>query len=416
MRFQYRTGANAATPFRHATGAAWPCRVAARQAAVSPALPAARRRRHAGPLYGAIGGAVLLAMAGCAALDADLAKVFRVEPVLSVTHAISSSPAYYTLGRYHDAEQAWDKAIDAYRKAVIIDTQHIEAYNALGVALAHSGRYAEAEATLRQALVIAPTRAHVRSNLGFVLMLAGKPTEAAAELALAVKQDPGDTTASANLGQAMAQVAAAQVAVAQAAAQGAAAQTPAALVEASGAPTIARLSLTSDVQVTGYVPVQQPMASSDQTPISAPQAAVATAVPVLSALPSPPITSGAAHSAKPSPAQPVSRLEVSNGNGVAGMAARVGRWLAAEGLRNARLTNQRPFVQATTLVEYRSGHELNAQRVARSLPITAATAAAPSPGLTSDVRVLLGRDWALAAACQDDPSCRPVHLVLASAR
>ena len=204
--------------------------------------------------------------------------------------------------------------------------------------------------------------------------------------------------------------------MAQAAAQGAAAQTPAALVEASGAPTIARLSLTSDVQVTGYVPVQQPMASSDQTPISAPQAAVATAVPVLSALPSPPITSGAAHSAKPSPAQPVSRLEVSNGNGVAGMAARVGRWLAAEGLRNARLTNQRPFVQATTLVEYRSGHELNAQRVARSLPITAATAAAPSPGLTSDVRVLLGRDWALAAACQDDPSCRPVHLVLASAR
>ncbi len=431
MRFQFRTGDSANRPYRPGAQQAPTSPNVARPWAAASTLPrhgkvAARQQarataRHPSSVFmvGVIGSAALLAVAGCASLDADLAKVFRVEPVLSVTHAISSSPAYYTLGKYHDAEQAWGKAVDAYRKAVIIDTQHIEAYNALGVALARSGRYAEAEATLRQATAIAPDRAHVRSNLGYVLLLAGKPADAAAELALAVMQDPGNSTAKANLQQASAQLASAQTlaVAAHANASPPAAKSVATFTAPSPTPSPAPVAQPQALVAQPQAPTAQPQAPSvaaamakpgtQDAPVTAyvhvPLAASAQAATNALALP---------HQALP---DTLSRLEVSNGNGVAGMAARVGRWLSAEGLRNVRLTNQRPFVQATTLIEYRSGHEQSAQRVARSLPIAATTAAMASPGLASDVRVLLGRDWVLSAACVDDKSCPPVVAVLATA-
>ena len=53
--------------------------------------------------------------------------------------------------------------------------------------------------------------------------------------------------------------------------------------------------------------------------------------------------------------QQVSKLEVSSGNGTAGMAASVGRWLAARGLPANSLTDQRPFTQSQTLVQFRNG-------------------------------------------------------------
>ena len=102
-----------------------------------------------------------------------------------------------------------------------------------------------------------------------------------------------------------------------------------------------------------------------------------------------------------------SRLEVSNGNGVAGMAARVGRLLTTQGVPIARLTNARPFVQQATVIQYRDGHEEAALRVARNLPVLALAAPEPTPGLRSDVRVLLGRDWVRSAACLETSSCRP---------
>ena len=51
------------------------------------------------------------------------------------------------------------------------------------------------------------------------------------------------------------------------------------------------------------------------------------------------------------------RLEVSNGNGVTGMAKRVGQMLAVTGLPQARLTNQKPFVQQFTEIQHRDGYE-----------------------------------------------------------
>ena len=415
MRFQYRTGASAQTPFRVAASAPTPC-VPAPMVQVAPLAaprmakprtsrskrPAAKPRKLF--VHGMIGGAVVVAAAGCASLNADVAKAWKIEPVLNVTHAISSSSAYYALGRYHDGAQAWDQAIDAYRKAIIIDTQNIEAYNALGVALARSGRYAPAEATLRQALVFAPDKNHVRNNLGYVLLLAGKPEDAVTQLKAAVQQDPGSSIAMANLSYALAQSEAVRTAAAQA--NGSAHELP----------VPAMVSVPAPISI---AEVPAPMVLAHIGLPTAPQAAtVAAALPVAAPqIPAqaPTTVASAAAALRPASQELASRLEVSNGNGVAGMAARVGRWLAAEGLHNARLTNQRPFVQQSTLIQYRSGHEANAQRVARSLPANAKTAAAPTPGLNSDVRLVIGRDWVLTTAGVEQRNVPPVVTAMLAA-
>ena len=105
--------------------------------------------------------------------------------------------------------------------------------------------------------------------------------------------------------------------------------------------------------------------------------------------------------------QQVSKLEVSNGNGSAGMAASVGRWLAAQGLPVSSLTDQRPYTQVQTLVQFRNGHAEAAMRVARSLPGDGKALLVPTQGLRADVRVVLGHDWAPIKACLTRDACHP---------
>jgi hypothetical protein len=92
------------------------------------------------------------------------------------------------------------------------------------------------------------------------------------------------------------------------------------------------------------------------------------------------------------------RIELSNGNGVAGFAKMVQAWLGQQGWAAQRLTNQRPYRQDQTVVHYRKGFESSARRLAQDLP--ASVEVEPSSELRKDVdvRVVFGRDaraWAL---------------------
>ena len=387
--------------------------------------------RH--PSHYAIASAMLMAAAGCATPDTDGPQAWRIEAVFNVKHAIQSSQGYYTLGRYHDGSKAWGQAIVAYRKAIAIDAHNMEAYNALGVALAQSGRHAEAETVLRQGVALAPQLTHVRSNLGYVLMLAGKPDEAVLELKAAVLQDSGNPTATANLRDAVAQRDAGRNSSATA---GAATVTkpvaiafsnPAetvmvtrtALVEPAGAmvkvdvPTVA--GVTKPVAA-GEVPALSTLAALrviDQPTIAWSQqpAVVAVAEAVFnpaSVFPLLPVPLTFAAMGRVGTGKQVSKLEVSNGNGTAGMAASVGRWLAAQGLQSSSLTDQRPYTQVQTLVQFRNGHEQAAMRVARSLPGGGKALLVPTQGLRADVRVVLGRDSVPAYACLRRDACQPL--------
>jgi hypothetical protein len=88
------------------------------------------------------------------------------------------------------------------------------------------------------------------------------------------------------------------------------------------------------------------------------------------------------------------RIEVSNGNGVTGMARKVAGYLEGEGYYSARQTNQKPFHVASTQVQYRYGYREQAHSLALTLP--GQPVITQADGLRGDisVRVLLGKDIA----------------------
>ncbi len=90
---------------------------------------------------------------------------------------------------------------------------------------------------------------------------------------------------------------------------------------------------------------------------------------------------------------PPKRLEVSNGMGATGMAARVEGWLSQRGLPRARLTNQPAYDVVRTRVDYAAGQAAAARCVALALPAGVTTALSERAGLRGDVRLVVGRDW-----------------------
>ena len=60
-------------------------------------------------------------------------------------------------------------AIDAYRRAIVLDASHANAHSNLGVLLRAAGKPSEAEAAYRRALVTDPDHALAHYNLGVLL-------------------------------------------------------------------------------------------------------------------------------------------------------------------------------------------------------------------------------------------------------
>lgn len=408
------------TPNRPPRAHPAPHRVAATARRSTPTARSPRANRSTrGPAVAAL---ALLAAAGCATMDAaPPSKAWTVEPVLDLRHAVASADDWYRLGRYHDGMRGWDRAVDAYRKAIAADASHVEAHNGLGVALAQRGLLSEAEAALRRAVELAPQHSHVRSNLGYVLLLADRPREAARELRAAVRLDAGSSVAMANLRVALERLQSAHADAAPAPTNVAATAVASTVTPAAGPPSgaagspieVAAPITIVDLPAPAAVGTMPSMHVSDRPTVAPLQAGTTAPVslPIVGvALPSPEPEAAVA-------AAPPSRVELSNGNGVTGMAARLKTWLANRGVTTHRLTNQRPYDQRQTVVHYRSGHHDAAERIARALPATAGTVADESLGARADVRVVLGRDWVRAAACLNGRgNCAPRSTEVADAR
>jgi len=88
----------------------------------------------------------------------------------------------------------------------------------------------------------------------------------------------------------------------------------------------------------------------------------------------------------------VARLEISNGNGVTGMARALARRIDAPGLRVTRLSNQPGFAVRHTRIEYDAAHVDAARRLAQrvgSVQLQEVERSAPA-----NLRLVLGRDLA----------------------
>ncbi|MCD6040562.1 MAG: pilus assembly protein TadD [Burkholderiales bacterium] len=225
----------------------------------------------------------------------------------------------------------------------------IDAYTGLGMALAAQQRYEEAIRQFRAAVVLAPHEAYVHNNLGYAYLLNGAHADAVKVFEEAIRLDPEHGKSRENLSVAQAR---SELPVAQLAAQPSA---DASLVEV--APQVFELK----------APVRHPRIEAVPLPLQ-PEA---------------------------QPRAASSRyfgLEVSNGNGVSGLAGRVAARLANAGVRTGWLTNQPPFQQAKTEVHYRPSYAAEAAELVKKLrhPVRMVANDALAPHV--DVRLVLGSD------------------------
>jgi Flp pilus assembly protein TadD len=328
----------------------------------------------------------LVLAAGCASVDRSTApRQLAVMPVTSVTHSLATASANYQIARYYQERNQYDAAIDAYRKSLQAKPDYAEAHNGLGVIYASQGRYAEASIELRSALAITPAAAHIYNNLGYSYLLEGKNAEALAVLQLARGFDPDNRRVRDNIevalrrlgGKAADAPAAGKTPASPAMAAAPAAAQIANAPPAPALPTRRPLDLSTSAQSRMELVQLAPNIFEVRMPVEKAALAMRREVRTDDSVP---------------PAARKFRLEVANGNGTAGLARRVGHLLLGKGMPPARLTNQKPFRQATTEIQYRPGFLPDATGLSKNIhdSVSVVEYGGLKPG--TDVRLVLGKD------------------------
>lgn len=91
-------------------------------------------------------------------------------------------------------------------------------------------------------------------------------------------------------------------------------------------------------------------------------------------------------------AQSAVRLEIANGNGVTGLARQISAQLREAGYGAVRFTNQKPFDQERTEIQFRPGFQRQAQGLQAALAGRGVLARSDSLAQDIHLRVVLGRD------------------------
>jgi tetratricopeptide (TPR) repeat protein len=372
-------------------------------------------------------------------------EAWSIKPAFNVRHSTETPESFYQLGRYYQGQNRYEQALAAYQKALAIDGTFAEARNGLGVIYAMQGKQQEALEQFRLAVKQAPNAAHIHNNLGYALYLSGSYAEAANALERAVVLEPSNQAAHTNLAlaldkagdrgkavQVMAQAARPQPAenvppVTQEAQQvqtGTPTPVPAPAIATTAIPSPAlqqALALPKDwgvitqaarkpvpqvesriqaVQVEPNVYELRERAEVQVQVVSAARHLQQTSVQPkerdrVAAQAAQPVSRVVEQQARAAaPAAKPYRIEVSNGNGVTGMARKVAGFLDGEGYSRARLTNQKPFQVTSSQVQYRSGYREQAQSLVSTLPGKPGIAQADNLRGDITIRVVLGKDVA----------------------
>lgn len=308
----------------------------------------------------AVGGVALFS--GCAAPSAGL----KVEPVMAVRDGGIEAERMYRIGRQYQGQARHGSAEEAFLKALALDPGHVEARNALGVAYFAQGKIRAAEEQFRMAIVVAPARAHLHNNLGYLYQQIGRSEEAVNAFSEALRLDPRNPRILNNLAaltcQDVGNCTATAAPIALPAADAAASQP------AEPAPTVQLASVAPNVW--------------ELRPISADSSAGR-----------PQATEPAATATAAQAPLPASRIEVANGNGVTGLAKRVGTYLRDQGYAAPRLTNHRTFSQQRTEIQYVPGAESVARRLNDTLAHPARLVPVAQLERRIPVRIVLGKDF-----------------------
>lgn len=311
----------------------------------------------------------------CASLPAPVQMMFQ--PAEQVRHAggdVASS--YYRLGRYHQDHGDLALALTAYTYAIARDPKGADARIAAAVIHAQQGRLPQARAMLLAVCAEHPDLVQPRNNLGYVYYLQGEYAAATEAFRQVLTMEPANERARNNL--ALAENAGTRhlAAVTQTMLAPAPAPAPA-MIAATPAPVPAAAQEGS-MRLVQHAPNMYELTFAAPEPLMAKAEAEAPVLPVTAAANSP------------------SRLEIANGNGIAGMAKRFRQALAARGIAADRLTNAKPYGRAGTSIEFRPGFEQQARSLQAAIGGKAALQPAEKLKPHTDLRLVLGKDADLA--------------------
>jgi len=124
-------------------------------------------------------------------------------PFYSERNIDYESELQYVVGGYLQDRGMTGRAAEAYRKAIALRPDYLEAYQNLGLLLTGEGRLKEASAHYIKSLAVFPKDAGLYEGLGIVLFQDGKFSKAAEYYRKAIELDPYKATAYDNLGTAL---------------------------------------------------------------------------------------------------------------------------------------------------------------------------------------------------------------------
>lgn len=377
-----------------------------------------------------LAGIISTLFTGCA-YNSELSSA--VMPTIKPIYIVRSSEtadSYYTLGKYYFWQNRFDKAQEAFQQALKLHPNSVDALNGLGASYDRLGQFEAAQRSYRLALDVAPESAYIWANLGYSMLLQGRGVTAVAVLEKAIKLDPANSMARRHL--ALATEAAANVAASSP--EGGQAlpvvasttyppEEPAAAETKSKPSTLAEESKPAGNAIIAIIPhesvkhsdvIQDVSPVRNASPVTVQSKSNVTAIashaeiPARSAAMATPSASPAAsHLSRSSYVLTVSmkaavhnfdrtRVEISNGNGVNGMARALRTVMKSEGVNVTRVTNAIPFNKTRTVIICADEKKETAQAIARLLPGNPSVTIASTAYRNVEIRVVLGADAALA--------------------
>jgi len=254
----------------------------------------------------------------------------------------------------------------------------------MGYAYYLQGQYTEAVATLKQATTLDPSNQRALNNLGMAYAKAGSRGESIQAFTQAISVEV----------KAAGPVAPAQDTLPQENAADSAVAKPANITEIFAAKATSPQADLQELALPKTEGVIRPVSSPGAVPVVASSVKLVQLAPNVFELQSQQLSAMPMQQSE----EPVAvnwaqaRVEVSNGNGVTGMAGQVGKFLLGQGYPVTRLTNQKPFIVKKSQIQYRSGHHDEAELLKDSLPDSAQLVQRDDLRADVGVRLVLGND------------------------
>ncbi len=327
----------------------------------------------------------------CVGIGAGLLACAPISGRVAFDRATPAADDAYLAGRNHHLARRYEEARAAYQDALRVAPLHVNARNGLATLHAEQREFGPAIALWRALtqsvnLSSGPAKAYLFSNLGHALFLDGDYDGALVALEKACLLDPLNHRAWQLLGDTLRKLGREERAL-QMLAQAEALRAHdfradyAAVGAASPVAAIDRAAKTPAFDEAGWNQMQLHVGADGMLELR--RGAVEAALPRPEQPPAP---------GPGTPDAPLVLLEIRNGNGMRGMARKLAGQLGLDGMKAARISNQKGFGVRRTRVEYEPAWRTQAERLAERFggaELEEVARCAPA-----NLRVVLGRDIA----------------------